>query len=352
MKTIDKGFIIPSTVFTIKKNQIRYYDYSNKVPEIGDLVYGRVNRIGEHFTLENCQGRIHSIHNGTNAIFVFGNRYAADYYEGFVPKEMMIEVDMLSRSGLVGVVNTKKEAIKDPTRISILGYACDKDGKILNTRDFVSFKSKQKIKKFPRSRMILSCGTSMNSGKSMAAVSCCWALKSTGHNVRASKITGTASLKDILHMNDAGANPYCDFTTLGYPSTYMLSQEEILNIFNTVDLKYGNNPDNYWVVEFADGITQRETEMLLSSPDVQSRIHKFIFCSNDAFGAIGGLHVLKEKYGLIPDALSGVCSSTPLLVRELSEFTDIPIFNSIATDPNELSKILLEPKRELALVGT
>jgi hypothetical protein len=35
-----------------------------------------------------------------------------------------------------------------------------------------------------------------------------------GKKVRASKITGTASLKDILLMNDAGANPYADFTYL------------------------------------------------------------------------------------------------------------------------------------------
>jgi len=341
MKKIEKGFVLPSSAFTIKKSYIKYYDFSNKTPEVGDLIYGKVERIGEHTTLENSYGRIHKIHNEKHAVFVFGNRYAADYYEGFIPEVMMSEVDLLSRSGLVGIVKTKKDTVKDPTIINVLGYACNSDGTILNTRNFQTLSIKHAEKTHPRSPMILVCGTSMNSGKSMAAVSCCWTLKSTGHNVRASKITGTASLKDILHMNDAGANPYCDFTSLGYPSTYMLSRDDILTIFNKIDLKYGNNPDNYWVVEFADGITQRETEFLLSSESVKSRIHKFIFCATDAFGAIGGLNVLKHKYNLTPDALSGVCSSTPLLVRELSEFTDIPIFNSLASNPNELSEILL-----------
>lgn len=38
----------------------------------------------------------------------------------------------------------------------------------------------------------------MNAGKSTTAVAICWALTVMGHKVRASKVTGTASLKEIL----------------------------------------------------------------------------------------------------------------------------------------------------------
>jgi hypothetical protein len=145
-------------------------------------------------------------------------------------------------------------------------------------------------------------------------------------------------------MNDAGASHYTDFTLLGHPSTYMVSKEELLNIFNVLDLRYANNPKNYWVVELADGIIQRETGMLLSSDVVRSRIHRFIFCSNDAFGAIGGLKVLNEQYGLQPDAISGVCSSSPLHIRELSAFTDIPVFNSANPDQQMLKQLLVPAK--------
>jgi hypothetical protein len=106
-----------------------------------------------------------------------------------------------------------------------------------------------------------------------------------GYDVRAAKVTGTASLKDILHMNDAGAESFADFTYLGYPSTYMLPETDVINIFDRLDLKYANNPKKFWIVELADGIAQRETAMLLNSPDVQARIDKLIFCANDAFGA-------------------------------------------------------------------
>ena len=341
MKKIGREFIFPSAALTIKRSQIKFYEYLDKQPQPGDVVYGIINRIGQHSSLENVSGRIHNIHDGTKTIFVFANRYAPDYYEGIVPEEMKKEVDLISRSGMIGIVKTKNSRIKDPTKVKILGYICDDKGNVLNTRDFPLIKPKIKIKKEPRSRMILICGTSMNSGKSMAAAACCWALTLMGHNVRASKVTGTASLKDILHMNDAGAGSYADFTYLGYPSTYLLPQEELLSIFNQLDLKYANNPKNFWVVEFADGVNQRETAMLLNSPEVTSRIYKLIFCANDAFGAIGGLNTLEERFGLRPDALSGLCSSSPLYVRELSSFTDIPVFNSADADVNQLAEILL-----------
>lgn len=342
-RRIIRGFIFPSAAYTIKSSQVKFYKLSGKPPQLGDVVYGLVSRIGQHSSLENASGRIHQIHDGTTAIFVFGNRYAPDYYEGLVPDKMLEEADLLARSGMIGIVKTKNSLVKDPTKVRILGYVCDKDGKVLNTRDFALITPKNTVKKQPRSRMILVCGTSMNSGKSMAAAACCWALKSAGHKVRACKVTGTASLKDILLMNDAGADRYADFTYLGYPSTYMLSEQELLGIFNRLDLKYANNPKNFWVVEFADGIIQRETAMLLSSPQVVSRIHKLIFCAYDAFGAIGGLRSLKERFNLAPHALSGVCSSSPLLVRELSAFTDIPVFNSAEADVSQLAGILLSP---------
>jgi len=349
MKRITKGFILPSAAFTLRGSQIKFYEFSGKRPRVGDVVYGVINWIGQHSSLENASGRIHMIHDGTIAAFVFGNRYAPDYYEGLVPEEITDEVDLLARSGIIGMVKTKNSLIKDPTKVKILGYVCDKRGNILNTLDFPLIKPKMAVKKEPRAKMILVCGTSMNSGKSMAAASCCWALASMGYNVRACKVTGTAGLKDILLMNDAGANRYADFTYLGYPSTYLLEKEELIGIFDKLDLKYANNPRNFWVVELADGIIQRETAILLNSPEITSRIHKLIFCANDAFGAIGGLSTL-ERLGLEPDALSGVCSSSPLHMRELTAFTDTPVFNSVEADTDRLADLLLQPNK-VAKIG-
>ncbi len=349
MNRIDEGFILPSAALTIRRSQIKFYGFTDRQPQVGDVAYGAIHRIGKHSSLENAYGRIHMINDGTKAVFVFGTRYAPDFYEGIVPDEIAEEIDLLARSGIVGVVKTKNSMIIDATKVKMLGYVCDKSGNVLNTRNFSLIKARRTVKKLPRAKMVLICGTSMNSGKSMAAAACCRAVKAKGLKVRASKITGTAGLKDILLMNDAGANPYADFTYLGYPSTYLIEKDELLSIFNQLDLKYANNPKNFWVVELADGLIQRETAIMLNSPELRERIHKLIFCANDAFGAIGGLNVL-HSFGLRPDALSGICSSSPLHIRELAAFTDVPVFNSAETDINKLSEILLRPGKHKVVV--
>ncbi|WP_020532511.1 hypothetical protein [Flexithrix dorotheae] len=346
MKKIEQGYRVPSAAYTIPRKVIKGYIPMDSNPKIGDLLYGQISTLGQHNSLENSQGRIHTIHQGTRAIFVFGNRYAPDYYEGIIPESGNFEaLDLLARSGVVGKVLSKSGKVISPTKIKPLGYVCDSEGKILNTKQFSIVKPKNSIKKHPRAKLILAIGTAMNSGKSAAATACVYALSVHEKEVRASKVTGTASLKDILSMNDAGATHYSDFSFLGYPSTYMIEESEVVDIFNKLDLKYANNKDNYWVVEFADGINQRETAMLLRHPDIRERIHKLIFCAADSFGAIGGLQVLKTKFGLVPDAISGVCSSSPLHIKELREYTNIPVFNSLNIKSDELYKILKTKKK-------
>ncbi len=341
MKKIKDGFILPSAAFTVSRNTIKFYDSIEKKPEVGDLAYCKIEYTGQHESLENCEGRIHRIQDGTHAIMVYGNRYAPDYYEGFVPEAISSHEDLLARSGVIGKMKNKSSLVADPTKVKVLGYVCNKDGKVLNTRDYNKIIPKKCEKKGKqRAKMILCVGTSMNSGKSAAAAACCWGLSTMGHTVRGSKITGTASLKDILSMEDNGARPVSDFTYLGFPSTYMLSEEELLFIFNSIDMKYGNKKNNYWVVEIADGIMQRETSMLLRSEVVRERIHKLVFCAYDAMGAIGGIRMLKDEYGLVPDAVSGVCSSSPLGIREVSKYTDIPIFNSRNRNLDLISKLI------------
>lgn len=341
MKKIPLGFIFPSAAFSVNSKAIKFYAALDKAPKIGDLVYGKVVRIGQHSQLENKSGRLHQINDGTTSLFVFGNRYAPDYYEGLVPPNQKSEVDLIARSGVIGDVISKNSVVKDPTRIKILGYVCDPDENVINTKDFCLVKPSTVVKKPNRSKMILVVGTSMNSGKSTSAIACCWALKAMGYEVRASKITGTASLKDILYMQDVGASHINDFTHFGFPSTYFATEEELLRIFNQLDLKYANNPSNFWVVEVADGILQREAAMLLELPEVTSRIHKLIFAASDSLSAMGGIDILQKRFGLSPDMISGVCSSSPLACSELEEFSDIPVFNNIEWDLKQLSELLL-----------
>jgi len=342
VKRIRSAFLLPSAALCMTRRQIRQYDRFDKPPAAGDVVLGRIKYVGFHSTLENKQGRIHVISHGSQAVFVFGARYAPDAYEGIVPEQLPGECDLLARSGMVGVVRQKNANTKDPTRVEVLGYVCDQSGGVLNTRDFPLIKEpKARTKTRRRAKLILVVGTAMNSGKSVTAASICWALTAMGHKVRGSKVTGTASLKDILRMEDAGASPVADFTYFGYPSTYLLEREELLGVFNKLDLKYANNPGNYWVVELADGIVQRETAMLLASDEVRGRVHRLVFAAYDALGAVAGVDILRSRFALVPDAISGLCSASPLAIRELREFTDIPVVSNTQRDLNQWSRVVL-----------
>ena len=341
MEKIKSNVIIPSAAYSVPKSLIRQYDPLNrKPPAVGDLVFGEVHELGHHRHIESRSARMHTINIGTRAIFVYGNRYAPDQYEGLVPEQQNDYVDLLSRGGVIGEVQNQNQLIGRATKVRILGYACKEEGAVINSRDHVLLKPKNQSRKNKGARLILCVGTSMNSGKTEAAAACCYAISSMGRRVRAAKITGTGSLKDILLMNDCGAEHIADFTYFGYPSTYRVELDEILGMFHDFDMKYGNNPQNYLVVEFADGIFQRETAMLLKSEKVRNRISKLIFCAPDSTAVYGGIKLLQDEFDLVPDAISGLCSSSPLAMREIRGFTDLPIIQSMEKDFKKIFNIL------------
>ena len=341
MEKIKSNCIIPSAAFSVPKSQIKYFDpMLQKAPAVGDVVFGEVSELGHHRLVESRSGRMHTINIGTRAAFVFANRYAPDQYEGLVPDEYRDYVDLFSRGGVVGEARVQNQLIGVPTKIRVLGYVCNSAGKVINTTDYVLVKPKQSSREKPGAKLILCIGTAMNSGKTHAAAACCYAISSMGRNVRAAKITGTASLKDILLMSDCGAENIADFSYFGYPSTYLMERDQLLGMFNAFDMKYGNNPNNYLVVEFADGIFQRETAMLLKMPEIRQRISKLVFCAPDSTAVYGGLKLLKDEFDLEPDAISGLCSSSPLAMREISTFTDLPILQSMEKDYRKLFSII------------
>lgn len=337
---INRLNIIPSAAFGISKRNAMFYTKVKKPPEHGDVVYGEIVRIGQHQSIESKTGRIHRVYTGDMNIFVFGNRYAPDYYEALIPEKYQENVDLVARSGVISQMVNKNGRVKDPTTIKIHGFVCNADGELLNTTNYPKVTTKSTVKKPNRAKLIVFVGTSMNSGKSFAAAATVKALTRLGHNVRASKITGTASLKDIMNMEDSGAEIVADFTYFGHPSTYMLSQEKVMDIFNKLDIKYANRTSNFWIVEIADGILQRETAMLLANKEFRDRTHRLVFCAGDALGAVGGERLLKDKFGIKADMISGLCTATPLHIQELQQFIDTPILVSANPSLQQIKEIL------------
>lgn len=170
----------------------------------------------------------------------------------------------------------------------------------------------------------------MDSGKTTSAAFLARGLKTTGKKVAFIKLTGTSFTKDKDFVYDCGADITVDFTDGGFPSTYMCSKEEIKDLYQTLLNLISHEDPEYIVMEIADGLLQRETDFLLRDKEFMNTIHSMIFSCGDSLGVFYGLQWL-EEVGIIPAAICGRFTMSPLLIQEVKAKCSIPVL-----DINEL----------------
>ena len=150
-------------------------------------------------------------------------------------------------------------------------------------------------------------------------------LKKQGLQVAFIKLTGTVYTKDSDLAYDMGADVVADFGDFGFPSTYMCTEEELLDLYESLLAKVLSYQLDYVVMEIADGLYERETKMLLTNTKFISTVEGVIFSAGDSLSAINGIQVL-NKWGIYPAAVSGLFTASPLLRREVQENTNVPVF--------------------------
>ncbi len=304
-------------------------------PRIGDLVVADVLSIGKHTTIETRDGVTSSLFPGDRIVGVFGNRYATDQYEGYVPAQPVEECDLLSVGGVCGLVASRHESMKPPTRLRVLGAVSDQDGYPLNQRDFGISAAYDA----GGAEVILVVGASMNAGKTTLAGMLVNALARAGHRVAAEKVTGTAAGKDARFFASAGARPVLDFTHVGYPSTYMLDVNELLSVHCSLLAHLRADKPDYVVLEVADGLLQRETSMLLASEVFRDSIDHIFYAGGDALAIESGVRHLRER-GLPVRATGGVISQSLLASVEAEQVSGLPCLTSERMMAGEAVEIL------------
>ena len=292
-------------------------------PRIGDLVLAEVQELGRHTRMEIRTGLTMSLFPGDYIVGAFGNRYATDQYEGYVPTRPVEECDLLSVGGVCGEIASQHVSMVDPTRLRIVGLVSDEHDRPINQRAFGLPPHAVDERLESSAEVILVLGSSMNSGKTTTAGTLARALSRANFSVAAGKITGTAAGKDGRFYEACGAKPVLDFTSAGYPSTYMLSLEELLGVYKSIlgNLR-ASNPD-YIILEIADGIFQRETRMLLESAEFRRSADHVFFAAGDSLSAESGVRLVRE-YGLPLRATAGSITQSPLASREAEEALDMP----------------------------
>ena len=286
-------------------------------PEAGDLLLARVERLGQHYRLEDPAGRRSTLYPGDEIVVCYGHRYATDQFEAEVP-DGLGPCDLVAGGGVAARSLGRCTGIRSATTLTPLGLLAGQDGQRLNLRDWAlpaTPDDRDDGDDHPEPLTVAVLGTSMNAGKTTTAADCIRALTLAGRRVAAVKATGTGSGGDTWQFLDAGAHPALDVTAAGHVSTYKLDPQRVTTVFEQlVGHARGAAPDVI-VVEVADGVLQTETAALLHSPTFARVVDTVLFACADPLGAVGGVSRVREA-GLRVAAVSGALTASPLAMRE------------------------------------
>lgn len=286
-------------------------------PRTGDIALARLETIGKNARLELANGRPATLREGDFLAVVFGSRYATGQFEGY-PRIAGAACDLLSMGGLCGMVESKHARVAEPSKLKIMGALGDADGRALQLRDF----GLPPAAPSPKPKVIVVCGTSMDSGKTHVATSLIAGLAQMGEHVAGIKLTGTATGRDTWGMLDAGARPALDFVDGGWPSTYLAPLADLLALYHLFVNHAASLGARSVVLEIADGLLQIETAALLRCEAFTETVDHWVFAAGEALAAAGGVRVLGD-WGIRPVAISGVISMSPLAMREAESATGI-----------------------------
>ncbi len=303
----------------------------------GDLVLGRVLEVGAHPRLQLKDGRPSDLYSGDLIVVACGARYASDQFEGIA--QLSEEADLLAGGGCLGQMRQRHARMKTPTRVQVMGLLQDAQGRALNLAQYA-------MPQLPASQghgtltVIGVVGASMNAGKTSAVASLVHGLEAAGYRTAAIKATGTGAFGDWNAYHDAGASFVTDFTDAGMVSTYLqpidrleLALQHLLGAAEQAACEVA-------VVEFADGVLQRETAALLALPALRERFAGFLYATPDALAALGGQQCL-ERLGIRPAALTGLISASPLNALEAQAATGLPVLSREALrDPAQAASLL------------
>jgi len=290
-------------------------------PNAGDLLLARVDQRGQHRRLELTTSRRAELFEGDEIVVAYADRYAPDQFEGMVPDHLG-RCRLVAAGGIAARLLHAHQRVKSATRITPLGLLADSAGGRLNLHRF-RLPTQREIA--PEPLFLAVAGTAMNSGKTTVCSNLVKGLVRRKLRVAAGKLTGTGAGADYRSLIDAGAEPVFDFVDAGYASTYRLDHATVWKVALTLCAHLAASRPDVVVLEIADGLLQEETAALLARKSFTRRLDGVMFAAYDALGAQAGVTWLEQqKIPVI--GVTGVLTSSPLMVREAQQATQLPVY--------------------------
>lgn len=291
-------------------------------PSPADVVVAQVESVGKHTRIYTEDRQYSRLYKGDEIIGVVGYRYATDAYHA--PSIDPRRLQLLTNAGLCGTVQERHASAKAPTNLRLVGFLHNGKGAPVNLLKLLY--RPRPLSLSVSMPVILVVGSGMNSGKTTVASCCAHALASRGRRVALLKLTGSVSHRDLYEFEATGAMYVRDFSSYGFPSTYLITEQQLTGLYQTMLADAMDAAPDVVVAEIADGIFQRETQMLIQSPIVSRMVAGVLLTADCGPSALALTNEI-SRLGYDNFAVSGKITNAPLFVEELRGRLNAPVID-------------------------
>lgn len=244
---------------------------------------------------------------------------------------------MLTGAGLLGKMSSKSYLLPDLIKIKYRGHLF-RNGLKLKMSDYVTPVEQVDFD----TPAILLVGTSMSAGKTVTGKIVTRLLSESGLKVIGAKLTGAGRLKDILALQDAGAQTIYDFVDIGLGST-ILAPEKFLPLLRQLLSRIQHAKGDLAVVEIgASPLESYNGDLAIMA--IKEKIIFTILCASDPYAVYG----IMESFSLKPNLVSGPATNTLAGRKLIKNLCQVPSLNLIDGKSHGQFKRLL--KQSLALI--
>lgn len=301
--------------------------------QTGDYVVGEVVSPPNGLSrIELPTGRMVEVVEGDLVVGAFGVRYATletvGGWQGIGQDRMM---EALTSAGLFGK-STSRSALLPPLLTLLYKGHVMVDNEKATMQDFVPPTS-ESVLDLP---VVLLVGTSMSAGKTTTARVVVRQLRKAGLKVVGAKLAGAGRYRDVLSMQDAGADHIFDFVDAGLPST-VLPPNEYRKLLRNLLSRIADTDADVLVAEVGasplepyNGATAIE--------ELGDKVRCTVLSASDPYAVTG----VTTAFGNRPDLVTGLATGTQAGIELIEKLSNIEALNVLDQASHPRLKAILE----------
>jgi hypothetical protein len=306
----------------------------------GDYVVGEVvNHSRVPIELQN--GRMAEVFRRDLVVGALGRRHATLEASGTweaVEADGLMHV--LTGAGLLGRVTSVSRALLPLVKVAYRGHV-HLDGRAARMDDYVDLSPRA----FDLPPVVLVIGTSMSAGKTTTARLVVRRLKMRGLSVAGAKLTGAGRYRDVLSLQDAGADAIFDFVDVGLPSSICSPEDYRTRVRALLAQISATGPDVVVAEAGASPLEPYNGDTVME--ELGDRVRCLILAAADPYATLG----VQAAFGVRPDLVTGLATSTVAGCELVVKLTGLPAINVLDPDTRPILDSLLEDRLALAARG-